>query len=213
MKWKIEGTDHSGDDVIVMVEADDVETATRQANFAGVKVKAIHPDETTQPAVRLPPVNTATTPGLATPPPGYTGKVIIEREEDESSFTRTSTSAMTARQHLHMPHDAGTIATIASHIAALALFLIGLVVFLHGWIEYGRVYVPSAAVLDPSLPPVEVNTAMASNSLVQILSWQQSQVYIGHMLLGLLFIITAILIEGFVTRMVVNIRDVWHPKK
>jgi hypothetical protein len=213
MKWKIEGTDHSGDDVIVMVEADDVESATKQANFAGVKVKAIHPDEATQPAVRLPPTTSTTTPGLATPPPGYSGKVIVEREDDDGGIATTAHHAAAAiKQHLHLPGDAGTLATIASHIVALVLFVVGLVVVLHGWIQYGRVYVPPGAIIDPAAPAADVNAAVTSSGVLQMVAWQQSATYIGHILVGLSIIIIAILIEGFVTRMVINIRDTWHKR-
>jgi hypothetical protein len=209
MKWKIEGTDQSGDDVIVMVDADDVETATKQANFAGVKVKAIHADEASHPAVKLPPTNSPTTPGLATPPPGYTGKVIIEREEDErgSAAARASHRISDAVHNLHAPHaDAGVIVAIASHIIALTLLVIGLVVFVRGWIQYGRV--PA-----PLMSYDENPQAAMGNTLLLSLQWQQSLAYIGHMLIGLLIIIIAILIEGFLTRMVVNIRETWHMKK
>lgn len=249
MKWKIEGTDGTGDDVIVMVDADDAESATRQATFAGVKVKTVHPDEDHHPAVRLPPANLVTTPASsATPPPGYTGKVIIEREEDEES-SRSSLS-----QRTHLPNtDADTIFHIAAHIVALALLLIGIVVFLRGWIDYGRVSIPpasapvasyvepvastdasvdaaadaaptpathAAAPVDPiSTLTTQVTTELTNlssqhaTSTSQLLAWQQSLAYVGQMLIGLLIVIIAILIEGFMTRMVVNIREVWHKKR
>jgi hypothetical protein len=209
MKWKIEGSDQSGDDVIVIVEADDVETATKQANFAGVKVKAIHPEEATQPAFKLPPSNSATVPGLATAPPGYTGKVIVEREEDEhheSAATRAVHKISAAAQHLHAPGaDTDTIFKIATHILALTLLVIGIVVFLRGWIQYGRVPMPVIVLGE------DIQTAIANNGLLS-LAWTQSLVYVGHMIIGLLIVIIAILIEGFLTRMIVNIRETWHKK-
>lgn len=208
MKWKIEGTDGSGDDVIVMVEADDSESASRQANFAGVKVKAVYPDDATHPAVKLPPTNSETAPGLATPPPGYTGKVIVEREEDEAPRSASSLAS-----HLHLPKgDPGTIFAIASHILALALLLIGIVVFLHGWIEYGRVDIPAAVPLDVSTATTEATTAADSVTLSRAVAWTESLAYVGQMLIGLLIVIISIMIEGFMTRMVVNIREVWHKK-
>jgi hypothetical protein len=200
MKWKIEGKDGSGDDVIVMVEADDAETATRQANFAGVKVKTIHPDEDSQPPVRLPPVNLNTAPAVGAAPPGYSGKVIVEREDDEHSH------ASSFAHHLHLPRgDAGTIASIASHVVALALLMIGVVVFLRGWILYDRVAMP---VISYSEDPAASN----ATTLLLSLAWQQSLAYIGQMLIGLLIVVIAILIEGFMTRMVSSIRETWHKK-
>ncbi len=207
MKWKIEGTDGSGDDVIVMVEADDSESASRQATFAGVKVKAVYPDEATHQAVKLPPTNSETAPGLATPPPGYTGKVVIEREDDGA---RSGLSGLGS--HLHLPSgDAGTIFTIASHIIALTLVLIGIIVFLHGWIEYGRVDIPSPPPLDLS-PTTEQASAADSISLIRAVGWTEALAYVGQMVIGLLIVIISIMIEGFITRMVVNIRDTWHKK-
>jgi hypothetical protein len=206
MKWKIDGTDGSGDDVIVMVEADDAEAASRQAVFAGVKVKAVHPDESTQSAVKLPPANSVTAPSSsAPPPPGYTGKVVVEREEDDHG------RSLSSRLHLSKA-DAGDIFNIASHIIALALLLIGIVVFLHGWIDYGRVEVPSPMLLDLTAPTTEASAAADSISLMRAVAWQEATAYVGQMLIGLLIVIIAIGIEGFMTRMVVNIRDVWHKK-
>ena len=111
----------------LVVEADDVETATKNANFAGVKVKAIHPEEDAPPAVKLPPAHPVTAPGLGTPPPGYTGKVIIEREEDEATESAASRAAHKLGSAMHSlsgPNaDAGTLFAIVSHIIALTLLI------------------------------------------------------------------------------------------
>jgi hypothetical protein len=204
MKWKIEGTDHSGDDVIVIVDADDVETATKQANFAGVQVKAIHPDESAHPVAKLPPRDA---PGLGSPPPGYTGNVIVEREEDESATSRAAHKISSAVHNIHVPKaDAGTIVAIASHIIALTLLVIGIIVFIHGWLEYSRVS-------PPVLSSDEGPQVATLNTLLLSLQWQESLAYVGHMLIGLLIVIIAILLEGFVTRMIVNIRETWHKRK
>jgi hypothetical protein len=57
----------------------------------------------------------------------------------------------------------------------------------------------------------DIQNAIANNGLLS-LAWTQSLVYVGHMIIGLLIVIIAILIEGFLTRMIVNIRETWHKK-
>jgi hypothetical protein len=200
MKWKIEGTDGSGDDVIVIVEADDAETATRQASFAGVKVKAVHPDEVTTPAVRLPPSNMVVTSSAdVTPPPGYTGKVVIEREDDDGNV-HTGRAA----GPLSGPLKLGSLGSIISHLVSLILAVIGAIVFIQGWILYTRPWIPNTP-FDSDRPE-----GATANLLIELMARQSTLARLGEMLIGLLLIIVAILIEGFITRMTYHIQSTWR---
>jgi hypothetical protein len=208
MKWKIEGTDASGDDVIVIVEADDTETATRQATFAGVKVKAVHAEAPQEPAVKLPPkqlVNPQAALGKA--PPGYTGKVIVEREDDESGAKTHFHLPTPHLPHVHISGDVSGLGVVITQLVALVLAVIGVVVFICGWILYGRAQ-------NVLIPPDDSNSISAlGNQVTELVAQQHATSYMLQMLMGLTLIIVAMMLENFVTRMIKSIRETWGKRE